>query len=93
MVFAWLSLNFFFGCSGQMVSGSVSESVQFFLPQKAGPFFFNVGAPEGPKVMAKLVFSLVFIFRNFSGVSRSFNDKTCIDDEILKFLSILDQRI
>lgn len=62
----------FFGCSGQMVSGSVSESVQFFLPQKAGPFFFlNVGAPEGPKVMAKLVFSLVFIFRNFSGVSRS----------------------
>lgn len=84
----------FFGCSGQMVSGSVSESVQFFLPQKAGPFFFlNVGAPEGPKVMAKLVFSLVFIFRNFSGVSRSFNDKTCIDDEILKFLSILDQRI
>lgn len=82
----------FFGCSGQMVSGSVSKSVQFFLPQKA-VLFFNVGAPEGPKVMAKLVFSLVFIFRNFSGVSRSFNDKTYIDDEILKFLSILDQRI
>lgn len=93
MVFAWLSLNFFLDAAGKWFLEVFLSLCSSFYHKKQVLFFFNVGAPEGPKVMAKLVFSLVFIFRNFSGVSRSFNDKTCIDDEILKFLSILDQRI
>lgn len=92
MVFAWLSLNLFLDAAGKWFLEVFLSLCSSFYHKKQ-VLFFNVGAPEGPNVMAKLVFSLVFIFRDFSGVSRSFNDQTYVDDEILKCLSILHQRI